>query len=166
MNTWTTNSHYCHPILKLSLLVSDVPSAPVDVELTFCDSRLAQIQWKLINENYSPVTQFIIQYNTSFEPDTWHVAKTQLPRNRNYQRIALSPWGNYSFRVIAENAVGSSQPSAPTDRVCHMPPDVPHHNPKNVCTRNRQPRLLVMTWEVSRAMLSSAGMFDRASWLI
>ena len=129
-------------------LLSDVPDPPIDVELMACESRLAQIQWKLINENYSPVIQFVIQYNTSFDPDTWRVAKGSLARDRCYQRIAVSPWGNYSFRVIAQNGVGYSKPSHPTRQICHMPPDVPHHNPSNVCTRNGKPHTLVITWKV------------------
>ena len=68
---------------------------------------------------------------------------------RYYQRIALSPWGNYSFRVIARNAVGNSRPSRPTQRVCSTPPDVPHHNPKGVCTRNVKPHHLIISWQVS-----------------
>ena len=58
------------------------------------------------------------------------VAKTQLPRDRLYQRIALSPWGNYSFRVLAQNAAGVSEPSASTRDVCTTAPDVPHINPR------------------------------------
>ena len=102
--------------------------------LTSCDARVVQLQWRLMNENYSPVVQFIIEYNTSFRPEVWRVAKTHLPRDRTYERIALSPWGNYSFRVIAQNAVGLSRPSAHTQTVCSTPPEVPHINPKGVCT--------------------------------
>ena len=127
----------------------DVPDPPIDVELMQCSGRYAQLQWKLISENYSPVIQFIIQFNTSFAPHVWHGAKNMLPRDRKYQRIALSPWGNYSFRVVAQNAVGNSQPSKPTTTMCHTPPDVPHHNPKSVCTKNMKPHTLTITWQVS-----------------
>src|SRR6218665_1103845 len=133
---------------------SDVPDPPVSVQLTECDGRVVQLEWRLISENYSPVIQFIIEYNTSFRPGVWQVAKTQLPRDRTYQRIALSPWGNYSFRVIAQNAVGMSRPSAPTSAVCSTPPEVPHINPRGVCTLNEMPYTLVVTWEVSSSSLS------------
>lgn len=127
----------------------DVPDPPIDVTLTSCDNRVAQLSWRLISENYSPVVQFIIQYNTSFNPDTWRNAKTQLPRDRFFQRITLSPYANYSFRVIAVNLIGQSKPSIPTVKVCQMPPDVPHHNPKGVCTLNVKPKTLVISWQVS-----------------
>jgi len=76
------------------------------------------------------------------------VAKTQLPRDRHYQRIALSPWGNYTFRVLAQNVAGVSEPSAPTRHVCTTAPDVPHINPHRVCTRNLRPHSLAVTWQV------------------
>ena len=130
------------------LCFPDAPDPPVDVQLASCDHRFAQLHWKLISENYSPVTHFSIEYNTSFEPDRWRVSRTKLPRDRYYQRIALSPWANYSFRVIAQNAIGKSRPSLPTTEQCRMPPDVPHHNPKRLCTRNTKPHELVITWQV------------------
>jgi len=68
------------------------------------------------------------------------VAKTQLPRDRLYQRIALSPWGNYSFRVLAQNAAGVSEPSASTRDVCTTAPDVPHINPPTTTCRITTPR--------------------------
>jgi len=82
---------------------------------------------------------------------TWQVAKTQLPRDRHYQRIALSPWGNYSFRVLAQNAHGISEPSESTRDICTTAPDVPHINPRHVCTRNLRPHSLVVTWQVATA---------------
>ena len=71
---------------------------------------------------------------------------------RYYQRIMLSPWGNYSFRVLAKNKLGTSRPSKPTARICSTPPDVPHHNPRGICTINRKPHQLVITWKVSECV--------------
>ena len=75
------NSIVCVCYTLLFCIVA-VPDPPVEVELTECQSRFAQIQWKLISENYSPVEEFIIEYNTSFDPNHWTVAKGQLPRDR------------------------------------------------------------------------------------
>ena len=73
---------YCSLYFTLLFCIVAVPDPPVEVELTECLSRFAQIQWKLISENYSPVEEFIIEYNTSFDPGRWTVAKGQLPRDR------------------------------------------------------------------------------------
>lgn len=136
--------------IKLTRRVTDVPGQPTDVILTHCEDRIAQLHWRAPPQDASqmPVTRYVIQYNMSFEPDIWHTAKTAQPAtNRTIQRIALSPWGNYSFRVLAENAIGTGRPSAPTTDLCSTPADVPHLNPRGVCTRNTHPGELTIVWE-------------------
>lgn len=132
------------------LLLLAAPDAPQDVKLVSCQHRFAHLQWKLLHDNYSPVTQFVLQYNTSFQPNVWQEIRSNLPPDKHYQRIELSPWANYSFRVIAQNAIGRSEPSEPTKEMCIMPPDVPHHNPKHVCTKNGVAKTLAITWQVCK----------------
>lgn len=40
----------------------------------------------------------------------------------------MSPYANYTFRVIGENKMGPSEPSAPSEK-CTTLPDVPYKNP-------------------------------------
>ena len=137
-----------HCLQIVSCLFSDVPDPPSAIVVTYCDARVAEIKWKLLNDNHSPITQYVVEYNTSFNPNHWHVAKRQAAGDRTYERVALSPWGNYSFRVIAQNSIGFSQPSRHS-LICSTPPDMPHHNPRQVCTKNLAPHSLVIVWEVS-----------------
>ena len=125
----------------------------MDVRLVSCEDRVAHIEWKLTSEDVILPKQFIIQYNTSFTPDKWYTARTKEAKGRYHDRITLSPWGNYSFRVIAQNELGRSKPSFPTRLHCSTPPDVPHHNPRNVCTRNDKQGFLIITWDVSLTSL-------------
>lgn len=60
----------------------------------------------------------------------------------------MSPWANYTFRVIAWNKIGPSAPSAHSD-VCTTQPEVPHKNPDNVEGEGDQPNNLVIRWTVS-----------------
>ena|SRR6218665_2442359 len=129
---------------------SDVPDAPVDVDWSVCDGRVVQLQWSQPVDNQSTVTEFIVEQSSFFNPGVWRLAKSQLPsRRRNILRLSLSPWGNYSFRVTARNHIGYSRPSRPT-RPCSTPPEVPHINPRNVCTVNARPHTLVVTWKVAQ----------------
>ena len=50
----------------------------------------------------------------------------------------MSPWTNYTFRVIARNKVGDSLPSGHS-KVCLTPEDVPYKNPDNVIGRGTAP---------------------------
>ena len=55
----------------------------------------------------------------------------------------MSPWSNYTFRVIARNKVGDSLPSGHS-KVCLTPEDVPYQNPGNVIGRGTAPNNLVI----------------------
>ena len=59
----------------------------------------------------------------------------------------MSPWSNYTFRVIARNKVGDSLPSGHS-KVCLTPEDVPYKNPDNVEGRGTAPNNLVIYWTV------------------
>lgn len=57
----------------------------------------------------------------------------------------MSPWANYTFRVIARNKIGPSIPSHHSD-VCFTTPDVPYKNPDNVKGHGSTPANLVISW--------------------
>lgn len=60
----------------------------------------------------------------------------------------MSPWANYTFRVIARNKIGASLPSGHS-QVCTTPEDVPHKNPDGVQGKGSTPNNLVIKWSVS-----------------
>jgi len=57
----------------------------------------------------------------------------------------MSPWANYTFRVIARNKIGPSIPSLHSE-VCLTSPDVPYKNPDNVKGHGSNPANLVISW--------------------
>lgn len=59
------------------IYVTDVPNAPV-LESVVCNEKSATIKWKPMGDNRSPIQNFVIEYNTSFTPDTWDFA-TETP---------------------------------------------------------------------------------------
>jgi len=63
-------------------------------------------------------------------------------------QVPMSPWSNYTFRVIARNKIGPSLPSLHSD-VCTTPPDVPYRNPDGVEGRGTAPDNLEIRWTVS-----------------
>lgn len=62
-------------------------------------------------------------------------------------QVPMSPWANYTFRVIAWNKIGNSNPSSHSD-VCTTQPEVPHKNPDNVVGEGNLPNNLVIKWTV------------------
>ena len=61
--------------------------------------------------------------------------------------VAMSPWSNYTFRVIARNKVGESLPSGHS-KTCLTPEDVPYKNPDNVEGRGTEQGNIVIYWTV------------------
>lgn len=60
----------------------------------------------------------------------------------------MSAWTNYTFRVVAKNNIGPSQPSTHS-KICSTQPSVPHKNPQNVEGKGTDPNNLVIRWTVS-----------------
>ena len=111
--------------------------------------RKAIITWQPSKENYAPILNFIIQFNTSFTPDTWIDIANNVSQNDRQKEIILSPWGNYTFRVLARNKIGMSPPSAHTVVVCSTEPGRPTKNPENIVGEGDQPDNLIIYWTVS-----------------
>ncbi|XP_060765997.1 neurofascin homolog (chicken) a isoform X3 [Neoarius graeffei] len=96
--------------------LADRPDPPQDLELSDLSARSVRLTWIPGNENNSPVTQFLVQY----EEDRWRPGEWQnmssYAGDQNSVNLNLSPFVNYQFRVIAINNVGQSRPSQPSSR--------------------------------------------------
>ncbi|KAH3827853.1 neuroglian-like isoform X2 [Dreissena polymorpha] len=127
------------------LTVKDKPDPPSSVEIYRCKAKQADIKWVKGIENNAPVIHFIVQYNTTFHPDQWVTAQTVI-YTQNTATIDLSPWANYTFRVIATNKIGASSPSSHTPTVCRTNPSVPDKNPQNVNSIGDRRNFLKVEW--------------------
>lgn len=113
----------------------------------------ASVRWEPTGDNRAPILSYTIQYNTSFTPDIWEVAFDNVPATEQTYSVAMSPWANYTFRVVARNKIGLSVPSEHSE-ICTTQPDVPYKNPDNVEGKGTQPNNLVITWTVSLIILN------------
>ena len=109
----------------------------------------AEVNWTPGRENYAPILNFVIQFNTTFSPDTWIDIADNISQNERSRVVTLSPWANYTFRVLARNKVGLSPPSVPSQQVCTTQPARPTKNPDNVIGEGDLPDNLVIFWTVS-----------------
>ncbi|XP_031681202.1 neurofascin isoform X12 [Oncorhynchus kisutch] len=108
-----------------SVLPTDRPDSPMDLELSDAKERNIRLTWIHGDDHNSPVTLFVVQ----FEEDRWESGKWQnlssYPGDVSTVILELSPFVNYQFRVIAVNSVGQSRPSLPSQRyqTSGAPPD-------------------------------------------
>ncbi|XP_064605046.1 neuroglian-like isoform X2 [Liolophura sinensis] len=127
------------------LTVKGRPDPPTGVTVIDCFQDKAILEWSPGSNNNAPILHFIVQYNTTFTPDIWTFAQ-QVRKTQNNAEIPLTPWANYTFRVLSSNKIGDSEPSEPTLRVCNTKPDVPYTNPANVRTIGEKQRSLIVEW--------------------
>lgn len=149
--------------VNATLIVQDVPNRPLLLS-TRCNVQNAAISWEPRGDNRSPILHYTIQYNTSFTPDTWEVAFEKVPSIDSSFTVSMSPWANYTFRVIAINQIGPSLPSEHGE-VCTTQPDVPYKNPDNVEGKGTEPNNLVISWTHMPEIEHNAPHFQyRVSW--
>ncbi|QQP38166.1 Uncharacterized protein FKW44_018669, partial [Caligus rogercresseyi] len=127
-----------------SLIVQDVPNPP-SLLWVKCDAEHATVTWNPMGDNRAPILNYKILYNTSFTPDTWEVATDVVPASDTSYAVDMSPWTNYTFKVIARNQVGDSFPSGHSE-TCLTPENIPFKNPDNVEGRGTSPNNLVIYW--------------------
>uniref|UniRef100_A0A8D0L0C4 Neuronal cell adhesion molecule n=1 Tax=Strix occidentalis caurina TaxID=311401 RepID=A0A8D0L0C4_STROC len=140
------------------------PNPPFDLELTGQLERSVELSWIPGDENNSPIKNFVIEYEDGLhEPGVWHY-QTEVPGTQTTVQLKLSPYVNYSFRVIAVNEIGRSQPSEPSEQYLTKSAN-PDENPSNVQGIGSEPDNLVITWESLKGFQSNGpGLQYKVSW--
>ncbi|XP_062451161.1 neurofascin isoform X3 [Rhea pennata] len=130
---------------KAYLTVLERPDRPRDLELTDLAERSVRLTWIPGDDNNSPITDYIVQFEEDrFQPGIWH-NHSSYPGSVNSAVLSLSPYVNYQFRVIAVNDVGSSLPSMPSERY-QTNGARPEINPTGVQGAGTQKNNMEITW--------------------
>ncbi|XP_061922536.1 neuronal cell adhesion molecule a isoform X12 [Entelurus aequoreus] len=126
-------------------IVYEKPDPATDLELTDQTERSVQLTWIPGDEHNSPTQKFLIQYEDLLhQPSVW-VNMTEVPGTSTTAHLNLSPFIYYSFRVLAKNQVGYSQPSQ-ASRQYRTNPAAPDDNPSDVHGEGTEPGNLVISW--------------------
>ncbi|XP_023797879.1 neurofascin isoform X21 [Cyanistes caeruleus] len=133
------------PANRLRDLPKERPDRPRDLELTDLAERSVRLTWIPGDDNNSPITDYIVQFEEDrFQPGVWH-NHSRYPGSVNSAVLSLSPYVNYQFRVIAVNDVGSSVPSLPSERY-QTNGARPEINPTGVQGAGTQKNNMEITW--------------------
>ncbi|KAM6370321.1 neurofascin isoform 8-T11 [Pluvialis apricaria] len=133
------------PANRLRELPKERPDRPRDLELTDLAERSVRLTWIPGDDNNSPITDYIVQFEEDrFQPGMWH-NHSRYPGSVNSAVLSLSPYVNYQFRVIAVNDVGSSLPSVPSERY-QTNGARPEINPTGVQGAGTQKNNMEITW--------------------
>ncbi|KAM4748050.1 neuronal cell adhesion molecule isoform 11-T11 [Rhinophrynus dorsalis] len=145
-------------------IIYDRPNRPFDLELTDHLERSVRLSWVPGEDNNSPITTFIIEYEDSMrEPGLWHF-QTKVSGTQTTATLNLSPYVNYAFRVIAVNDIGRSDPSEPSEQYTTKAA-APDDSPSGVKGIGSEPDNLVITWEPLKGFFSNGpGLQYKVSW--
>uniref|UniRef100_A0AAZ3QYM7 Neuronal cell adhesion molecule a n=1 Tax=Oncorhynchus tshawytscha TaxID=74940 RepID=A0AAZ3QYM7_ONCTS len=142
-------------------IVYEEPDPPTDLELTDQRERSVQLTWIPGDEHNSP-TQ--IQYEDLLhQAGVWHNL-TEEEGTKTTAHLDLSPYAYYSFRVLAVNHVGYSQPSQPS-RQYRTNPAAPDVNPTDVHGVGTEHNNLVISWkELTGLQSNGPGLQYKVNW--
>ncbi|XP_031721460.1 neuronal cell adhesion molecule a isoform X9 [Anarrhichthys ocellatus] len=126
-------------------IVYEKPDSPTDLELTDQTERSVQLTWIPGDEHNSATQKFLIQYEDLLhQPGVW-INLTEVAGTSTTAQLNLSPYVYYSFRVLAVNHVGYSQPSQPSSQY-RTNPAAPDENPSDIQCVGTKPGNLVISW--------------------
>ncbi|XP_019202687.1 neuronal cell adhesion molecule a isoform X10 [Oreochromis niloticus] len=145
-------------------IVYEKPDPPTDLELTDQTERSVQLTWTPGDENNSPIEKFVIQYGDLLhQPGVW-TNLTEVPGTSTTAQLHLSPYVYYSFRVLAKNRVGYSEPSQ-SSRQYRTNPAAPDENPSGVQGVGTEPGNLVISWTPLTGLQSNGpGLEYKVQW--
>ncbi|XP_073921119.1 neuronal cell adhesion molecule isoform X15 [Castor canadensis] len=144
--------------------IYDVPNPPFDLELTNQLDKSVQLSWTPGDDNNSPITKFIIEYEDGMhEAGLWH-HQAEVSGTQTTAQLQLSPYVNYSFRVTAVNSIGRSLPSEASEQYLTKAAE-PEKNPTAVEGLGSEPDNLVITWKPLNGFESNGpGLQYKVSW--
>ncbi|XP_078804658.1 neuronal cell adhesion molecule isoform X35 [Oryzias latipes] len=146
MYTCIMNTTLDHVSASAELTVVERPDPPTDLELTDQTKRSVVLTWIPGNEYNSHIKNFLIQYEDSLHHrGHWHNL-THVPGTKTSAHLKLSPHVHYTFRVLALNDVGWSQPSNPS-QMYKTDPAAPDENPTGVQGLGTEPNNLIISWK-------------------
>uniref|UniRef100_A0AAX7TAQ0 Neural cell adhesion molecule L1 n=1 Tax=Astatotilapia calliptera TaxID=8154 RepID=A0AAX7TAQ0_ASTCA len=145
-------------------IVYEKPDPPTDLELTDQTERSVQLTWTPGDENNSPIEKFLIQYEDLLhQPGVW-TNLTEVPGTSTTAQLHLSPYVYYSFRALAKNRVGYSEPSQ-SSRQYRTNPAAPDENPSGVQGVGTEPGNLVISWTPLTGLQSNGpGLEYKVQW--
>ncbi|KAM4565799.1 contactin-5 isoform 5-T5 [Odontesthes bonariensis] len=134
---------------EAELLVRGPPGPPGVVIVEEITDTTATLSWTRGLDNHSPISTYNLQARSPFSLG-WQTVKTDpdpvTGDMESSMAVELNPWVEYEFRVVASNAIGTGDPSAPSRRV-RTKEAVPSVAPLNVGGGNGRRHELVISWE-------------------
>lgn len=94
------------------IYITDVPDAPVDLEVTNITKNSAELFWNPpMDDGGSPITNYTVEMKDKFGVRWTSLGK---PTKTSFKVTNLKTGSEYEFQVRAENKAGEGEPSQST----------------------------------------------------
>ncbi|CRK87865.1 CLUMA_CG001652, isoform A [Clunio marinus] len=132
----------------IDLLIQDVPAPPERPLITYFTSRQVNLSWAHLQDSRNaPVLDFIIQIRVG-ETGAWDEWPEVHTNNSiaSYVVTKLLPFTVYSFRILAVNRLGVSQPSKESYYICTLR-EAPVGKPITTVAHNTSSTSVRISWK-------------------
>uniref|UniRef100_T1JH06 Titin n=1 Tax=Strigamia maritima TaxID=126957 RepID=T1JH06_STRMM len=104
--------------VEVTIKVIDKPTSPGSPEATDIEDTSLTLHWKSPeSDGGSPITNYVIEHHDK-KSFTWEQINKEYSISQTFHKvIKLTTSTEYTFRVIAENDAGQSEPSSPSSYV-------------------------------------------------
>ncbi|XP_030330140.1 neural cell adhesion molecule L1 isoform X2 [Strigops habroptila] len=131
---------------EAQLRVVGRPGPVWDLQVLEINERQVRLSWTPGDDNNSPVEKFVVEEEEGFFSAGRFVERVTVPGGQPWALLTLSPYGQYRFRVLATNAYGRGEPSAPSAPI-DIPAAAPERNPGGVKGEGNETSNMVITWQ-------------------
>nr|XP_024214184.1 Down syndrome cell adhesion molecule-like protein Dscam2 isoform X33 [Halyomorpha halys] len=130
---------------SINLIVQEVPEAPNGLKVLDKSGRTVQLSWSAPYDGNSPIKRYLIEYKVSKGKWDNDIDRVMVPGHQTMESVPnLSPATTYHMRVVAENEVGTSEPSEPVMIITAE--EAPSGPPTNVKVEAMDQVTLKVTW--------------------
>ncbi|VVC29919.1 Fibronectin type III,Immunoglobulin subtype,Immunoglobulin-like domain,Immunoglobulin-like [Cinara cedri] len=131
---------------SVELVVQETPESPKDIRIVNQQSRSMEITWNKPYDGNSVILNYIVQYKLVASLWTIDPVKVIVPGTQTVTVIeGLTPATAYHIRVLAENGIGTSEPSDESQAITQE--EAPSMAPQNVRAEAKSTTELLIMWE-------------------
>ncbi|XP_046388214.1 Down syndrome cell adhesion molecule-like protein Dscam2 isoform X11 [Ischnura elegans] len=131
---------------SINMIVQEVPEVPYGLKVLDKSGRSVQLSWAAPYDGNSPIKRYLIEYKIS--KGSWEVDidRVLVPGQQTVAGVFnLRPATTYHIRIVAENEIGSSEPSDTVTIITAE--EAPSGPPTNVKVEAVDQHILTVSWK-------------------
>ena len=99
-------------IVSIDTAIQEIPKTPTKFKIIEKNARKIKLSWRSPNNGNSNLTKYLIEYKPTYGTWTVDINTVLVSGEDTYCDVSnLKPDTSYHFRIVAQNDVGSSEPS-------------------------------------------------------